>query len=225
MGQVIGDLLPLAVGVAISPIPIIAVILMLLSRQAGKTSTGFLFGWVAGIVVVTVVVLLLVGQAGNTSEGEPSTTSSVIKLVLGVLLMFMGLRQWQSRPKAGETGTMPKWMSAIDSFTFAKALGLGFLLSAVNPKNLLMCLGAGTTIGAAHLSGADDVVVVAIFTVIAASTVAIPVIGYLSARERMANPLSELRAWLTQNNAAVMAVVLLVIGVALLGKGIGGLTA
>jgi threonine/homoserine/homoserine lactone efflux protein len=225
MGPVIGDLLPLAVGVAISPIPIIAVILMLLSRQAGKTSTGFLFGWVVGIVVVTVVVLLLVGQAGNTSQGEPSTASSVIKLVLGVLLMLMGLRQWQSRPKGGETGTMPKWMSAIDSFTFGRALVLGFLLSAVNPKNLLMCLGAGTTIGAAHLSGGDDVVVVAIFTVIAASTVAIPVIGYLSARERMANPLSELRAWLTQNNAAVMAVVLLIIGVALLGKGIGGLTA
>ena len=50
MGEVIGDLLPLALGVAISPIPVIAAILMLLSRQAGKTSTGFLIGWIAGIV-------------------------------------------------------------------------------------------------------------------------------------------------------------------------------
>ncbi|MGH3502089.1 MAG: hypothetical protein ACRDQA_14575 [Nocardioidaceae bacterium] len=45
MGAVIGDVLPLAIGVAISPIPIIAVILMLLSRQASRTSTGFLLGW------------------------------------------------------------------------------------------------------------------------------------------------------------------------------------
>ena len=224
MGEVIGDLLPLAIGVAISPIPIIAVILMLLSRQAAKTSTGFLLGWVVGIVVVTVVVLAVVGQAGDTSGGKPSTVSSVIKIVLGALLLFMALRQWRGRPKEGEAGTMPKWMSAIDSFTFVKALGLGVLLSGVNPKNLLMCLGAGTTIGAAHLSGSDNVIAVVVFTVIAASTVAVPVIGYLCARQKLEAPLNGLRAWLTQNNATVMAVLLLVIGVVMIGKGIGALT-
>jgi len=90
MGAVIGDLLPLGLSVAISPIPIAAVILMLLSGQAARTSTGFLAGWVAGIVVVTVVVLLLVGQAGNTSAGKPSTASSVLKLVFGVLALGEG---------------------------------------------------------------------------------------------------------------------------------------
>ncbi len=169
MGEVIGDLLPMAIGVAISPIPIIAVILMLLSKQAARTGSGFLIGWLAGIVVVTVVVLLLVGQAGNSSAGKPSTVSSVIKLVLGALLLVMALKQWRSRPKPGETATMPKWMAAIDSFTFVKALGLAFLLSAINPKNLILCVAAGTTIGAAQLSGAEDAVAVVVFTVIAAS--------------------------------------------------------
>jgi threonine/homoserine/homoserine lactone efflux protein len=225
MGEVIGDLLPLAIGVAISPIPIIAVILMLLSKQPAKASAGFLVGWLVGITLVTVVVLLLVGQAADTSSGKPSTISSILKLVLGALLVLMALRQWQSRPKEGETGTMPKWMNAIASFTFGKAAGLGFLLSAVNPKNLIMCLGAGTTIGAAHLSGTDQVIVVVIFVLIAASTVLAPVVLYMSASARMRHPLEELRAWLTQNNAAVMGVLLLVIGVSLIGKGIAGLTA
>ncbi len=137
----------------------------------------------------------------------------------------MALKQWHSRPKPGETGTMPKWMAAIDSFTFVKALGLAFLLSGVNPKNLILCLAAGTTIGAAHLSGVEDTVAVVVFTAIAASSVAVPVIGYLCARQRMAGPLNGLRDWLTQNNAAVMAVVLLVLGMAIVGKGIAGLTA
>jgi threonine/homoserine/homoserine lactone efflux protein len=225
MGATIGQLLPFAIGIAISPIPIIAAILMLLSRQAGKTSTAFLIGWIAGIVVVTVVVLLLVGEAGNTDDGKPSTLSSIIKLVLGVLLLLLALRQWRARPKEGETGKMPKWMDAIESFTFGKALGLGFLLSGINPKNLLMCLAAGTTIGAAHLSAGEDIVVVAVFTVLAASTVAVPVIGFLAARSRVEAPLNDLRGWLTQNNAVVMGILMLVIGVDILGKGISGLTA
>ena len=222
MGAVIGDLLPLAIGIAISPIPIIAVILMLLSRRATATSTGFLLGWVVGIVLVTVVVLVLVGQAGNTAGGEPSTLSSVLKLVLGAALILLAVRQWQGRPKAGETGAMPKWMDAIESFSFVRALLLGFGLSAINPKNLLLCLAAGTTIGAAHLPTGQVVVATVVFTLLACSSVAVPVVGYLAARDRMAAPLDRLRAWLTQNNAAVMAVLLLVIGTVLLGKGIAG---
>jgi hypothetical protein len=61
-----------------------------------------------------------------------------------------------------------------------------------------------------------------VFTLLASSTVTVPVLGYLVARDRMAAPLDRVRAWLTQNNAAVMAVLLLVIGTALIGKGIGG---
>ena len=114
-------------------------------------------------------------------------------------------------------------MAAIDSFTFPKAAALGFALAAVNPKNLLMCAAAGTAIGGSALSGADQAVVIAVFTVLAACTVALPVIAYAVAKDRMRHPLDELKVWLQQNNTAVMAVLLLVIGVVLIGKGIGGL--
>jgi len=223
MGQVIGDLLPLGLGVAISPIPIIAVILMLLAAEAGGTSAGFLAGWVVGIVAATTVFLLLAGVLDLGTSGEPSAVASWIKLGLGALLLILAGRQWRSRPRSGEQAALPKWMAAIDRFTPVKAAGLGVLLSAVNPKNLLMCVAAGTAVAGGGLSVGQEVVAVAVFTVLAASTVAVPVIGYAVGRKRMAGPLESLRGWLTTHNQAVMATLLLVIGVVLIGKALGGL--
>jgi len=222
MNQVLGDLLPLAVGVAISPVPIIAAILMLLSAKAGGSSAGFLLGWVAGIAVATGVFTALAG-AGFGGSSEPSAAVSWVKVGLGVLLILLAVRQWRGRPRSGAQADLPKWMSAMDTFTLSKAAGLGFVLSAVNPKNLLMCVAAGAVIGSGGLSGGEDVVAVTVFTVLAASTVAVPVLAYAVARDRLRGPLDELKEWLQAHNAAVMSVLLLVIGAVLIGKGIGGL--
>lgn len=216
MNAVIGEILPLALGVAISPIPIVAAILMLFSTHAGATSTGFLIGWVLGIVVATGLFTVLSGSLG---AGDQPTGVSWVKVVLGALLMVAGLRQWRGRnAKKGP----PKWMAAIDRMNFVQAAGLGFALSAINPKNLLMAVAAGVAIGAGALSVGQDIIAIGVFTLIAASTVAVPVLAYAFARDRMRGPLDSAKAWLQDNNAAVMAVLLLVIGVALIGKGIGG---
>jgi threonine/homoserine/homoserine lactone efflux protein len=221
MGAVIGDILTLALGVAISPIPIIAAILMLLSPKARVTGTGFLVGWVLGIVVAVTVFTLLSSILPAEEEDASQPIKGVIQLVLGALLLLLAVRQWRGRPKAGEEPAMPQWMQAIDTITFPKALGLGFLLSAVNPKNLLLAASAGVTIGAAGLDAGSIVVVIAVFTLIAASTVLVPVVGYLLAADKLRGPLDALRGWLAKENAVIMAVLLLVIGVAIIGKGIG----
>ena len=221
MGSVIGDILPLALGIAISPIPIIAAILMLLSPRARGTSVGFLVGWVLGIVVAIVLFTLLASIIPEQDPDASKPIAGVIKLLLGAGLLLLALRQWRSRPKAGEDAALPKWMAAIDSMTAVRGLVLGFLLSAVNPKNLLMAVGAGVIVGTGGLSGGEATLAIVIFVLIAASSVAIPVIAYLLASTRMAAPLEALRTWLVQNNATVMAVLLLVIGVVVIGKGIG----
>ncbi|HJV12814.1 MAG TPA: GAP family protein [Propionibacteriaceae bacterium] len=134
--------------------------------------------------------------------------------------MFLALRQWRGRPAKGEEAVMPKWMSAIDSMTAGKALGLGLALSAVNPKNLLLAISAGLIVGGASLALGEASVVIIIFVLLAGCAVIIPVIGYLMASARLAEPLDRLREWLVDNNAVIMAVLLLVIGVSVIGKGI-----
>ncbi|NMM90737.1 hypothetical protein B2J88_41510 [Rhodococcus sp. SRB_17] len=220
MGSVIGDLLPISVGVAVSPVPIIAAILMLLSNRAGGTSVGFAVGWLLGIIVATVLFVILSGTVSTTDDG-PSTTVSWIKLALGVLLLAFGVKQWRGR--GGEHLT-PKWMQAIDEMTTVKGLGLGFALAAINPKNLLMCIAAGVSIGSASLATGEVIVSILVFTIIAGCTVAIPVTGYLVAADRLREPLAKLKVWLQENNTTVMSVLILVIGVVLIGKGIGGIS-
>jgi threonine/homoserine/homoserine lactone efflux protein len=223
MGGILGELLPLALGVAISPVPIIAVILMLLAPRAGSTSLGFLIGWLAGIVVTVVVFLLLAGLLSDGTEDGPSTAVSWIKLVLGLLFLVLAVGQWRGRPKPGMDPELPGWMKAIDSFTPGKAVGLGFLLSGVNPKNLAMAIAAGAAIGGAGLSGGQQVAAVIVYVVIAASTVAVPVVAYAVAADRVRGRLDELKSWLEANSATVMAVLLLVIGFVVFGNGLGGL--
>lgn len=222
MGAAIGEILPLALGVAISPIPIIAAILMLLSPRARVTSVGFLLGWVLGIVVAVTVFTLLSSILPEQDSDASNPVQGTIQLILGALLLLLAVGQWRKRPRRGVEPAMPKWMQAIDKMTFPVAFGLGFVLSAVNPKNLLMGAGAGVDIGSAGLTVGEIVLVIAVFTVIAASTVLVPVVGYLVAASKLRDPLDALRGWLEKENAVIMAVLLLVIGVSLIGKGIAG---
>ena len=153
MGQAIGDLLPAAIGVAISPVPIIAIILMLGTPKARSNGPAFAAGWVIGLVVVSVIVLLLAGDTDDADSGA-STTAGVVKLLFGLLFLFLALKQWRGRPTPGQPAAMPAWMAAIDRFTAGKSFGLGALLSSVNPKNLGLTLAAATSIARAGLNRA-----------------------------------------------------------------------
>lgn len=221
MGPAIGQTLPLALGIAISPVPIIAAVLMLLSPKARTTSVGFLIGWVLGIIVATTVFVLLSQILPDDTETGSKPILGVIQLLLGAGMLFLALRQWRGRPGPDDEPQMPKWMQTVDHISFGGAFGLGALLAGANPKNLLLAASAGTTIGSTGLDAAEVTVTVAVFTLLAACTVLVPVIGYLMASKKLSGPLDGLRVWLSRENAVIMTVLLLVLGVVVIGKGIG----
>jgi threonine/homoserine/homoserine lactone efflux protein len=223
IGQAIGDLLPSAVGVALSPVPIIAVILMLGTPRARSNGPAFAIGWVLGLSVVSVIVVLVASGSDEPDSGS-STTVDVIKLVIGVLFLLMALGQWRKRPKPGVEPAMPTWMAAIDDFRAGKSFGLGALLSGVNPKNLALTLAASASIAQAGLSGGGTTVAIIVFVVIGSITVAGPVLFYVIAPAKAAGPLESIKQFMSAHNAVIMMVVLLVLGAKLLGQGIGGLT-
>jgi Sap, sulfolipid-1-addressing protein len=220
MGAAIGDIFGLAAGVAVSPLPIVAMILVLATPRGRANGILFGAGWLAGLTLLGAVVLALAGPADASEAGEPAPWTGWLKLLLGLLLLLVAVRQWRGRPAPGAEPEMPRWMAGIDRLQPGGALGLGALLSAVNPKNGGLTIAAAATIAAAGLSGGEQVVVLAVFVLIGSIGVLAPLVLYLVAGEGAARTLDNWKTWAAIHNAAVMAVLFLVFGLKLVGDGI-----
>ena len=220
MGEGIGEVLTFAIGVAISPVPIIAVIMMLFSLRARVNGPVFLAGWVLALAVVCTVAYVIADESDASTSSSASDAISWGKIVLGVLFLLLAARQWKSRPAPGTEPELPKWMKGIDSLAPAKALVFGLLLAGVNPKNLISTLGAATGLAQLGLSTADAVGSIVVFVIVGSLTIAVPVVYYLAGGEHAKTELDALKGWLAMHNDAVMAVLFLVFGVDLIAKGI-----
>jgi threonine/homoserine/homoserine lactone efflux protein len=224
MGKAIGDMLPAAVGVALSPLPIVAVVLMLVTARGRVNGPAFLLGWLFGVAAVGTIVLLLASGGNASDEGQPATWVNWLKLVLGVMLLLLAAKQWRGRPHEGEEPVTPKWMGALDGFTPPKAGGAGVALSAINPKNLLLTVAGAAAIAQAGISAGEQAVSLLVFTVTASIGVAAPVVIYFALGDRSRPLLERLKSWMANNNGVIMAVLLLVLGVKLIGDAISGLS-
>jgi Sap, sulfolipid-1-addressing protein len=224
VGQAIGQLLPFAVGVAVSPMPIVAVVLMLVTPRARTNGPAFLLGWMAGVGAAGAIVLSLAGSASASSSSSPATWVDWVKLALGLLLLRVAFREWRRRPHHGDEAATPKWMGALDGFNPVKAAGAAVLLSALNPKNLLLIVGGAAAVAQLGLSDGDQAVAWIVFTLIASIGVGTPVVIYIATGERAADLLDGLKTWMARNNQAIMAVLCLVIGAKLIGDAITGLS-
>ncbi|WP_313404452.1 GAP family protein [Aeromicrobium sp.] len=215
MVETIGAVLPSALGIVISPVPVIAVVLMLMSPQAKSTGAGFLGGWLAGIAGATVLVATLVSALPDSS-GE-NTLASVLRIVLGLVLVALAVRSFRS---PGGPEDLPGWMSAVDSMSGRRALLLGAGLAAFNPKNLVMVVAAADSVAAAGSSPAETLATLGVFVVLAGASVALPVLAHAAAPQRVAAPLARLKEWLVQHNSSVMGTLLVVLGVVLVSQGL-----
>lgn len=221
MGGAIGGSIGYALGIAISPIPIAALILTLLSVRPRTNSIAFTIGWVLGIsAVATVAVVTPLFDAGD----DPSDRRGWIRLTVGLILVLAAVRRWRTRPGPDGEPPTPPLMRAIDSVGMFGVLGIGFVLAALNPKDMLLAAAGGAEIGSADLPRGTTIVALSIFTAIAASTAVVPVGGYLIAGARLDDRLRRSRDWLIRHNPAVMAIVLVAVGALFITEAIQILT-
>jgi len=224
MGHAVGDVLGHAAAIAVSPLAIVAIILILATPRGPLNGLLFTVGWVLGLAALGAVMLVIGGPGGASTHHHPATWVGALHLTLGVLLVLFGAREWRRRPRDPAQAQLPTWMAAIDRFTPLKILGLGLALSAANLKNAPLTISAGASISSAGIPVPQQIVTLAIFVIIASLGVLAPLAVYLIMGERAKRVLGSWRDWAVQHNVVVMAVLFFVLGLKLIGDGITILT-
>lgn len=220
MIPVIGQLLPLALGIALSPIPITATIVLVLSTRGLAASVGFLAGWGLGILVPITLWTLLSSVLPSSLPDVARPGLGTVEILLGITLIVLGSRR--VRPAArNPDAAPPAWLDRIDALGPGRSLALGFVYSAFRAKNLILIIASSLVIGSAALAPVPGAIVIVVFTALAASSIAAPVAVYAFGGTRTRDALDRTRDWLTRNLGVVAATAMIVLGVVVIGMGLG----
>lgn len=220
MLSTLSETLPFAIGVAASAVAVIALVLILQGSRALSSGLSFTLGWVLGVGVVCAAGVAF----GLAVSDDPARWTQWLRTLLGALLLVAAIRKWRQRVPSGEEPTPPKWMSGLQDSAPGKAAVLGFLLGGINPKNLMLTLGAAATLGASGLSSSELWITGFAYVVVASVTVLVPMGIYVLMRSKADELLANLGEWMKSNSDAITTVVLVIFGVKLLLGGLAGLT-
>ena len=218
-GSVLGALIPLGLVIALSPITVIPAVLVLQAPRPRPSGLAFLAGWVLGLAALTALSVAASGLLGGLHKSPP-TWASWLRVILGAALILFGIYRWLTRHRHTES---PAWMRSFATITPVRAALTALALVVIRPDVLLICVPAGLAIGGSGKDVVDDWIAAAFFVAIAASTVAIPVLAYAAAGHRLDDAMARLKDWMDKNNAALMAAILVVIGLMVLYNGIHAL--
>ncbi|MGY5033544.1 GAP family protein [Streptomyces sp. 900116325] len=220
--QAIGAALPAALAVALSPFPLIGIVLILAGARGHRNGLLFAVGWIIGLAALATVVAVVFGGAD-----DPDSTSSAIadwlRVLAGAALIVLAGRKWWLRPRGGEETKEPGWMTSLGDATALRALTLGVLLSGANPKNFVLTASATTAIIEAEVHGTDLAVAVTVFVLLGSCTVVGAVAVHLAGGQRAASFLDGVRQFMVGNNNVITMVVLFILGASILGDGLTGL--
>ena len=218
MWQALGGLLPIAVAVAISSVPITATILILLSPNRNRTALPFLVGWVTGVAAVIILSALGASTLPEPTRRGNDPVIAVLQILIGAALIVLGVVNLRRGSRNEQTG-LPRWLSAVDSFGALATFGIAVLLD-LRPKGLLLGIAAGLALHAASVDAAETAVLISVYTVIATSTVVVPITASLIAPRRMEPRLIAARDWLARNGRILTSSMMFMIGVVILGVGL-----
>jgi len=212
-------IVPIAIAVAFSTMPILAAIVILLSPYGSRSAIPFLIGWVGGMFALALLMTAL-SQFLPESRLPRRTDRTIgwLEIAVGAALILVGV--WTLlRSRKRSQHTIPKWMNSIEKLGPWSSFGFGILLN-IRPKGLLLATAAGLALRADADSAAEVALVLGIYTLIGASTVAIPVLASVVARKEVQPRLVSAREWLLGHGEVLTSIILLFVGIIVIVVGI-----
>ncbi len=222
MQHLIALIIPHAIAVALSPMPIAALILLLLSNKAKLNSIAFMLGWIIGLVLNVIILSFIFNQQQSVTHASNTMTAAIVNGVLGLFLLYFAFISWKSRPKVGVTPPMPKWMSVIETMSPWMSFVIALSLITINSKNTILNVAVGAEIGQLATSMSEAITAICVYTLIASITITVPVIAFLIAGNRLAHALQLTKEWFIYNSSTILFILFLILGVDFICKSFGG---
>ena len=210
--------LPIALGIAASPGPILALMILLMTPRAIPNSYSFLLGWF--IVLMLVGTLFLHSPGLNEFSGDPTLLSGWIRISLGSSFLLYSLFIAKDIPKKGEAVAPPKWLGKVDSYGLVHALIIGFIFSGPNIKNAAMVATGAASIHGEGLSSFQELIVLILFCFFASLGVLLPHSIFLLFRDNAESVFAKMKIWLLRNRVLILMLVLIIFGSLSLYRGI-----
>ncbi|MDO3650428.1 GAP family protein [Nocardia mangyaensis] len=231
------SLLPVALGIIMSPLAVIAVVAVLFSQRARVNSMAYLVGWVAGIVVSIGAAYAVLVALDVHDRLDPPLWLSILHLMLAAVLLVGAwyvytrerkrLQALASARNPGEimdaAPQLPSILQSIEHFTPARSTLLGFALFVLNPIDVSCAIVAALTLRLSDTSMADQLGAAIVFVLFASSSIAVPVGMLLVLRDRAEPPLRSLRRFIAGNSKLLNVGLLVLIAVMQINKGLQGL--
>lgn len=221
MWPVVGAVLPQAMAIALSPVPMICIVLVLLSDRPVRAGLCFAVGWVGALSIAVGLVAWLTDTVAEGHEESARDGVDVVQLAVGVLFGVLAVRYWRKRPEPGTTPPRPAIVDRMATLSAAGLVVAGAAAALANVKNLPLVLSAGSLLGGAGLSSVELTAAAAIFVVAASLTVLGPLLAVVVVGpDRSARGLRSVEAWLLANLNTLTVVLLAVLSTVLVGKGL-----
>ncbi|UOQ90392.1 GAP family protein [Agromyces endophyticus] len=213
---------PIAIAVAASSVPILVTLTILLSPNAERLSGPFLAGWLVGMTALVIGCTVLAEALPREGSGrKPNEAVGIAEIVVGVLIIAVAAIGRLRKPGVA-SDEPPKWLASMNRLGPWEGFALGAVLN-LRPKSLLLIVAAALSVRGAELTTGQTAIVLVVFIVLGASTVAVPIIAAKVSPSRTAPKLTAMREWMARHSRTVTGLILLVIGVFVIVTGIGRL--
>lgn len=217
-GSAIGEVVAFGLGVALSPAATIAVVLMVVKPGGRVGATVFVASWFASLTIVATLTLLLADGADAGRSDGPADWVIAVQTALGLLLVYVAIRQWRERGRDEPNDELPAWMKKVDGLTPRRAAVMAVVLAAVKPKNLILTIGAAIAVAELGVSPGAQAAGVAAFLILGTLAPGLPLAVSVLTRERGAAFLESAKSWMVSENHTIVAVLCLVFAAKLLGS-------